>query len=391
MRGTRLGMVVVWLCLAITAGAQLGLRGQIYLPNGEALHRIVRYTLSTNDGSRNDTLFTDSNGRIEINTPVTVPYSITVPGDGETYDTTTAFFDPAYSGRYILVHLKPHSPNASHPPGVVDASKTEQVVSPKAKELYDHALKLVSEQKYQEAVEPLKQAIAIQPDFFRAYNDLGVLNMRLNRLDLAEDAFRHAIRIDGRSYLPQLNLGIVLNRRGNYKNAAEVLRKLQLAHADLAERINAPLVEALIGSQQWALAEQQLEKALHFENVDAVDLKIKLGMVLIKQGKSASAIGILDEAARAEPDNALAQFNLGAALLDARKLDQAESALRRAYEIKGPEMAGAQLLLGQLYFQKNDYPRAVDAFKTYLHDLPGAPNAAQVREAIEKLSQPAKN
>ncbi|HEU4387606.1 MAG TPA: tetratricopeptide repeat protein [Blastocatellia bacterium] len=390
MRGIRLGMVVVWMCLAITAGAQLGLRGQIYLPNGEALHRIVRYTLSTNDGSRNDTLFTDSNGRIEINTPVTVPYSITVPGDGETYDTTTAFFDPAYSGRYILVHLKPHSPKPSHAPGVVDASKTEQAVSPKAKELYDQAVKLVGDQKYQEAVEPLKQAIAIQPDFFRAYNDLGVLNMRLNRLDQAEDAFRHAIKIDSRSYLPQLNLGIVLNRRGSYKDAAEVLRKLQLANPDVAERINAALVEALIGSQQWALAEQQLEKALHFENVDAVDLKIKLGMVLIKQGKSASAIGILDEAARAEPDNPLAQFNLGAALLDANKLDQAESALRRAYEIKGAEMAGAQLLLGQLYFQKKDYPRAVDAFKTYLHDLPGAPNAAQVREAIEKLSQPAK-
>jgi TolA-binding protein len=50
-------------------------------------------------------------------------------------------------------------------------------------------------------------------------------------------------------------------------------------------------------------------------------------------------------------------------------------------------MAGAQLLLGQLYFQKRDYQKAIEAFETYLRDLPDAPNAAQVKEAIQKLRQ----
>ena len=50
-------------------------------------------------------------------------------------------------------------------------------------------------------------------------------------------------------------------------------------------------------------------------------------------------------------------------------------------------MPGAQLLLGDLYFQKKDYPKAIEAFKAYLRDLPSAPNAAQVKEAIEKLGR----
>jgi tetratricopeptide (TPR) repeat protein len=108
---------------------------------------------------------------------------------------------------------------------------------------------------------------------------------------------------------------------------------------------------------------------------------------MIRQGKAAAAVSILEEACKSEPDNALAQFNFGAALLQAGSLDQAEAALRLAYQIKGSEMAGAQLLLGDLYFQKKDYPKALEAFKTYLKDLPDAPNEAQVRKAIEELRQ----
>ena len=69
------------------------------------------------------------------------------------------------------------------------------------------------------------------------------------------------------------------------------------------------------------------------------------------------------------------------------KLDEAESALSRAYAIKGVEMPGAQLLLGQIYHQKQNYQKAIDAFTKYLQDLPDAPNAAQVRESIRRLNE----
>jgi Flp pilus assembly protein TadD len=265
----------------------------------------------------------------------------------------------------------------------------DQNVSPKAKEAYESALSMIREQHFEQALEPLKRAIAIQPDYFSAYNDLGVLYMKSKQFDQAEDALRHAIKINNKMYLPQLNLGIVLNQQGKYKESSEILSKLDHNGPLLAAKINPPLIEALMGAQQWAQAEQQLKRGLTLQTADAVDLKIKLGMVMIRQGKSDAAVAILKEASGAEPGNALAQFNLGTALFQAGSLDQAEPPLRRAYEIKGSEMPGAQLLLGEIYFQKKDYPKAIEAFKAYLRDLPTAPNAAQVKEAIERLRQAA--
>jgi tetratricopeptide (TPR) repeat protein len=69
-------------------------------------------------------------------------------------------------------------------------------------------------------------------------------------------------------------------------------------------------------------------------------------------------------------------------------LDEAETALRRAYQLDGTRMPGAQLQLGQLYFRKKDYPKAIEAFEAYLRDLPNAPNAGQVREAVQNFASP---
>ncbi len=384
MRNHRLMVMLLLLCLSGAAKAQ-GVRGQIYLPNGAPLHRVIRFFLTTDDGRRNDILFTDSNGRIEIVVPVPVPYSITVESDGETYDTTTKAFDPLYSRNYIIIHLRPLTAKTAPPPGLVSADTTDRNVAPKAKEAYDAALKLIQAAQYEQALQPLKQAISLQPDYFHAYNDLGVVYMKLNQLDKATDALRRAIKINDRIYFPQLNLAVVFNKLGKHKEAAERLTKLESSHPNLGLKVYVPLVEALMGAEQWAPAENALRRGLALEGIDKVDLKIKLGMVLIKQNKADKAIPVLQEATEAEPANALAHFNLGTAFLETGNLDQAEISLRRAYEIKGAAMPGVQFLLGNIYYQKKDYLKAISAFEAYLRDLPDAPNIVQVKEAIDRL------
>jgi tetratricopeptide (TPR) repeat protein len=384
MRAHRITVIIVLLFFAGVAKAQ-GVRGQIYLPNGAPLHRIIRFTLTTDDGRRNDILFTDSNGRIEIVVPVPVPYSITVESDGETFDTTTKYFDPLYSRNYIIIHLRPLTAKTFPPPGLVSADATDRNVAPKAKEAYEAALKLIQSQQYEQALGPLKQAIALQPDYFHAHNDLGVVYLKLNQLDKAADALRRAIKLNDKLYFPQLNLSVVYNKLGKHKEAAERLTKLESSHPELGLKVYVPLVEALMGAEQWSQAEEALRRGLALDGIDKVDLKIKLGMVLVKQNKAEKAIPVLQEATAAEPANALAHFNLGTAFLETENLDQAEISLRRAYEIKGAAMPGVQFLLGNVYYQKKDYPKAISAFEAYLRDLPNAPNAAQVKEAIERL------
>jgi tetratricopeptide (TPR) repeat protein len=317
---------------------------------------------------------------------VTGPYTITVESDGETYATTLSQFDTQYAGNYITIHLKPLRKANQPAPAVINAGDVDRDVSQKARERYDSALALIKEEKYDEAIEPLKQAIAIEKKYFHAHNDLGVVYMKLGQAELSEAMFKEAIRINDQMELPHLNLAILLNRQGRYKEVADDLLKYQRRFPSV-NSIHGPLIEALIESRMWAEAEAELKRALDLKMFDEVDLKTKLGAMQIRQGKFEAAAATLQEAVAKEPDNAAALFNLGTALLQAGKLDEAEKRLLRAYEIRGSSMPGAQLMLGQLYFQKKDYEKALGAFENYLRDLPDAPNAPQVKEAVRQLRE----
>jgi Flp pilus assembly protein TadD len=381
-------MFMVVLCAGLPAVAQMnGLRGQIYLPNGSPIQKVTRFTLTTDNGQRTEIHFTDSNGRISVLPAPAKTYSITVESDGETFETTVSNFDSRYAGNQIQINLLPLKAKVpAPPPGEINVNEVDKKVAPKAKESYNAALTLIQTNQLEQAVAPLKQAISLQKDYFQAHNDLGVLYMKLNKLPEAEEMLRQAIKLNDKVYLPQLNLGVVLNRQNNFKEAADVLSKLQRRYPEVS-KIHVPLVEALIGSQDWAGAESEIKKALTDADADQVDLKVKMGMVEIRQGKFDAAIVVLREAIKAEQDNALAHFNLGIALMQTGNLDEAESAYSKSYALKGSEMAGAQLMLGQIHYQKQNYPKAIESFETYLRDLPNAPNAAQVKDAVEKLRQ----
>jgi Flp pilus assembly protein TadD len=381
-------MVRIALCafsLTVSVSAQLGIRGQMFMPDGSPAQKPTRFTLLTDNGTRTEIFYTDSNGRIAL-PRINFPYTILVESDGETFDTTTVSFNPVHAGNYIVVNLRPLSVASSPAPGTVKANAGDANVSPKARQMYEEATKLLQAGKYDEALEFLRRAISLQPNYVQAHNDMGAVYMKMNQLDKAEATLRHAIKLNDKWYLPQLNLGLVLNRQRKHKDAAILLTALRNNNPD-QPKIHAPLIEALIEAHQWPQAEEELEKALALKGADTVDLKIKLGLVTLRQSKLEAAVAAFRDATSAEPDNALAQFNLGAALLESGNLDEAETALRRAYRIEGARMPGAQLQLGQLYFRKKDYVKAIEAFETYLRDLPSAPNAAQVREAVEKLRQ----
>ena len=258
------------------------------MPNGSPVQKRIRFTLTTDNGTRRDFYYTDSNGRMALPN-LTTAYTITVETDGETFDTTSASFVPPYSGNYIIVNLREMKTAPPAAPGLVNVNDIDQRVSPKAKEAYDSAITLLQADQFEKALEPLKRAITLQPDYFHAHNDLGVLYMKLNRLDEAAGVLEQAIKINSKIYIPRLNLGIVLNRQRKYKEAAETLTRLQQDNPDLW-KIHAPLIEALIGSQQWDPAEAAITRAIGVKELDQVDLKVKLGMVRLRQGKYAQSI-----------------------------------------------------------------------------------------------------
>jgi tetratricopeptide (TPR) repeat protein len=144
----------------------------------------------------------------------------------------------------------------------------------------------------------------------------------------------------------------------------------------------------------------------------------ELGVQYLKIGEAAKAVEPLRSASRLSPDAFTPRLNLGIALLECRQLAEAETELRGALKIAssptahmylgltlisarrydeaqqaletaistgGENLAQVHRYLGGLYWQKQDFRRAVDELETYLRLTPNAPDAELVRGTIREL------
>jgi tetratricopeptide (TPR) repeat protein len=361
------------------------------MPNGERPPRELRLTLTRDDG-RVEIVFTDSKGKFQLTGDLNRDreYTITIEGDGQTFDTTTATLRLLRAGiSYLPIFLRPHKAPPRPPSGVIDVAALEINVPAAARERYAEALKLINEGRAEAAARVLKEAIGIYPEYLRALNDLGVLYLKLNRLNEAADALRKANKIDKRFQISRLNLGIVLNRQGKYAEATETLSTLHRENPTL-NGLRLALADALIGNQRLSAAADVLRLALTDPTLDKgaqMEAHYKLGVVLSREERYAEAVIELEKAIGLDPKAANAHLLLGGALLQLKRYPEAERELLLAYELAGPAMGAAQLLLGEVYLGQQKNELALIAFEKYLTASPDAPNVGQVRATIENLKK----
>ncbi|HET9529761.1 MAG TPA: tetratricopeptide repeat protein [Blastocatellia bacterium] len=362
---------------------------QIFMPDGSLPPREVRFQLVSEDG-RVETFYTDTKGRFLITRSEglrpNVRYTITVQGDGLTYDTTVVSFKE-YNVYYIPVFLRPIKPDVVKPAGVIDLAEIDSASPPDAREAYENGLKAIRTNQPDEAVREMNRAIEIYPNYFRALNDLGVLLMKLNRLDEAASAFERASSLAPRIYYPRLNLAIVRTRQAKYKDAITILDKLHKENPGVVE-IRTPLADALMAAGNLDEAERHLRSALSDKRLDrdsSGNTYYLLGLLLNRKQKPAEAVAALQTAAKIIPGGPRIHLQLGGALLQLKRYEEAERELKEAYRLSGPELGAAQFLLGEVYFMTGKYESAMRAFEQYLADVPKAPNTAEVRALIDKI------
>lgn len=394
MRHTPLPINAVFLALVMLLAtavihAQAPSAVQIFMPDGSRPERELRFTLSRDDG-RVEIMFTDSKGKFQLTGDLNRDreYTFTIESDGRTFDTTTATLRLMRgSVSYLPIFLRPFKGDPKTVRGVVNVVSLDANVPAEARAHYDRAQKLIDEQQAAEAISELRAAIKIYPGYLKALNDLGVLFLKLNRLDEAVDSLQTATKIDQRFYVARLNLGIVLNRQHKYQQAAGLLSTLYKEMPSL-KGLRLALVESWIGAGQLSPAEKALREAAADAQVPAVELveiHYKLGMVLSRQDRYVEAVKELETATQLDPQAANARLLLGAGLLELKRFREAERELLAAYQLNRAEMGNAQLFLGQLYLAEQKYDSAQKALEQYLLDIPNAPNAPQIRTTIDKL------
>lgn len=363
---------------------------QLFLPGGGGTpNRTIRITLVSDTGFV-DIVFTDSKGKYVLRTPrgQSTFYTATIESDGQTFGTTTARvrFDPGNPSE-IAVFLKPYVPPKSAKASVVDVSEFESNIPSSARAAYKRGMEFLSEGNLEQAINSLEQAVADYPQYVRALNDLGVTLMKLDRLDEAAERLRGAVGISKRLFHPRMNLGIVLNRERKYQEAIEVLDPLYHEYHGVVE-VNLAYAAALDGAGKFADAENVYRAVMAAHKIEEeiyTLVEFKLGVLLNRAGRFREAAAELENVVTRDPSIVNAHLQLGGALMQLQRMDRAESALLRAYELGGSSAGAAQLLLGHLYYQQRRFKDAERAFQQYLKDIPTAPNAPQVRTLIVAL------
>jgi Flp pilus assembly protein TadD len=366
---------------------------QFFMPDGSQPNQVMRFTLMRDDG-RVETLFTDSKGKYSMSGDMVKAgnYTVVVETDRQTYDTTTTLFRIVRTSDvdYVTVFLRALKGVRLPPAKVLDLSALDADVPEAARAAYQQGMDLIVKQQTAQGIESLKRAVTLHPKYLRALNDLGVVYLKLNRLDEAADTFNLALKVNSRFAYGRLNLGMTLNRQGKHDEAARLLGAL-FKENPVLPGVRASFADALYDAGRIAETRKLLVAGLEDETLkreEKAELHYKLGRALSREGKTAEGVKELQETIELEPSAVNAHLLLGGDLMQLKRADEAERALLRAYELGGVSAGHAQLLLGQLYFEQKKYDLALRAFEQYLKDVPGAHNAAQIRDVVGQLRTP---
>jgi len=200
------------------------LEGKVISPSGTQPNTPVRVKLTFNGRPINET-FTDLSGRFTFPGLKSGTYQLTAEGDGLTFETTAVRADiPAFGGSgqgYTQdIQLRPisHKPNTG--PGVVNAFN--QNVPAAAKQALEAGLKSVEEGKAPAAIESMRKAIQIFPEYFDAHLQLGNVFLKTDQLQEAIAELDKAREINPNDERTYQSFGLLLMKQRNYAVAVAV-------------------------------------------------------------------------------------------------------------------------------------------------------------------------
>src|SRR6185503_6759481 len=198
------------------------IQGDIITPNGQRLDHPVLVWLNSSRGETSTT--SNGNGSFVFRQLGGGRFVVRVDA-GEQYEAATEIVNIADTGSSgmmsrvgqlysVQIHLRL---KAAQPitKGVVSASDPPKA----AVDLYNKALESVKAGDRDKAIEQLKAAIAIHPQFVAALNGLGVQYMKLGRYQHAFEALNSALVFSPDSFILHLNCGISLFNLAKYSEA----------------------------------------------------------------------------------------------------------------------------------------------------------------------------
>src|SRR6185369_12516169 len=143
------------------------------------------------------------------------------------------------------------------------------------------------------AIEQLKGAIAIFPEFVAALNGLGVQYMRLGNYQFAFEAFNSALILSPDNFILHLNCGITLFNLNRYAEAEKELSAALLKN-DASGSAHVYRARTLIALKRFDGAAKDLKRAIEIGGDDVKVAHRYLAGIHIEKNENIEAVKELE-------------------------------------------------------------------------------------------------
>ncbi len=247
------------------------------------------------------------------------------------------------------------------------------------------------------AIKECREAIRLNPDFAKAYIELGNDLFALGKIDEAIDRYSQALYIRRDYATAHNNLGVALAKQGkvgeairHYTQALRLKPDSPETHTELANLLMAQgeineaihhYTQALRIRPDFAKAHNNLGLALakqgavdeairHYTQAlrirpDSVEAHNNLGNALFGQGRVDEAIRHYTQALRIRPDSVVAHNNLKKALATQREMKQAIYRTKKALRLN-PKNPALHYRLGNLHKRLGQWDKAIEQYQKTL-------------------------
>ena len=336
---TLLSILAVLIGALVTSAWAQGnsIRGKVRNSSGRNMPRVI-VQIETGNGSPINTTVTNNEGDFQFSGLSETSYIVIVEAPDHNRASEHVDFvrnvgpDAPGENRTVEIILIPKA----GPPIPSNRTISGQNVPKAAREALDRAVKLAKENKSQEAVAAMQEAIAAYPQYFDAHLIFAGELLKQGRLDEAIAEFDQARKINSKD-----------------------------------DRVYVGFGQILMIQKKYALAARVLGEAARLNPTDP-------GIPLMRAGaliEHASAINpSASKEAAAERDTAFSM---------------AEKDLATAFDLSGKKLAAVHLQAARLCEKKGDRARAANELELYLKMSPDDKKADQYKAAIKTLRQPA--
>ena len=296
---------------SVGTGGRHSISGRLIFPSGQRADARFKVRLESS-GNGELTVLADGNGSFMFRSLRSGSYTIVVEG-GDFFETAreTLYIEPTMtdprsnvsigplSRPYtVQIYLRPKEDRAPVKAGVLNVALA--TVPKPAVDAYERGLQAASRGETDRAIDDLKRATELYPNFGLALNELGVQYLRKGQLDKAAEVLQRVLHLSPEAPEPALNLGIVLLQQKKFPEAEKQLRGA-LKKNEHTYTAHLYLGITLIYVKNYNEAEAELRKAITIGGQKASQAHYYLGGLYWQTGKHQQAADELENFLKLEP------------------------------------------------------------------------------------------